>query len=1080
VAFAIGTDTGTSFIASVVSNELYDPVTDTDVDASFVWQVINSWYRQFMEDPEIFETFWESVLQYAGAELLDLWQGDYAKSLRDIPVISQRKWVKYSLLEQVDFLLDPELSVLGEENKFVYDPDLDLLACTWKSRGGLDRAYLDLRGEATEEASLRWSFRVTLSSIEAKASTIWGYFNSQETLLKNALVVGLLGDTSANKYAGMPRLFLAHYAPDGAAAVSVGSVILSMDTEYRVDATYTARTGALVATLTETEYERVSSSTGQTGESAANDAYTSEFSDLSIDFDAAGVVVGDTLVYNGTSFEILSVLGSVLVVTPATLPAEATSLTYQILGEEELFSLSMDLPGDALDPSFTVDQFGTANMDIRSVPATLYTPAGEANQKKCVGTTSDWEYTDPTLAETALSIPRLQDQVTNPTLVLYEGTDYLLVSSLETGTELWFQEPPPDSLWAEYSGYDEGQIYQNFGANVGLLEKSSDSYKAKVRGLYYAYFQGPRIVAMEIGIHILLGLPIADRAGTVESINPNYSGTVGQITVAGLDYLYPLSVGTSLNVGDQVSLFEPLSDGVEIKDYLSDPLWWEGLSGFNELQKYHSFGVLLNADAFDIESLQLAGSFVNTVKRTNKEPYFIVFKSVQDQFGPVDLFDLDDVLSFVLVLNLWDVPCDAVIVRYDSMDFEGTEADWKYSQGVTDWDETSAAMRSTSVELLGTASITASSTAASGTGTSWLSQIGGPGAVADKYVSLARYVAGTAGETAAGLNTFVDQTAGAFDDLEVGGTIDIDGEGVFEIQSVDTSNQITVDGSMSGTATGVSWAATGLQNVWAEVGSVTDDNDLDFSTAVPSGLTGDYVLYLLDTAYKDVFYDQFLEGCPDERLVFEGQIAVGYQETLLTGTLSFTDSSTAVTGIGTDFVNEIGGPGAVTDKFISTSDGAWLQVASVTDATNLVLNATCHDDFPDVSSFLASAIMAGTFTFTNGSATVTASSSQTGVVAAGDWIQVVPVQDTADPVGSTPVVQVQSIDGPGTTITLSSTYSGDDASGVKANHRGTSSVLPLAQNLPVSQTGVSSYNFTGWYGQGIGDTISSTVAEPTP
>ncbi len=96
----------------------------------------------------------------------------------------------------------------------------------------------------------------------------------------------------------------------------------------------------------------------------------------------------------------------------------------------------------------------------------------------------------------------------------------------------------------------------------------------------------------------------------------------------------------------------------------------------------------------------------------------------------------------------------------------------------------------------------------------------------------------------------------------------------------------------------------------------------------------------------------------------------------------------------------------------------------------------------------------------------------------GDYIQVVPLQDTLNPVTGSPVVKVLSIDGPGTTITLDANYTGDTAAGVQMIRRGPSSVLPLSQDLPDTQTTVVTQDFTDWFGQSSGDTISSDLAEP--
>jgi len=65
------------------------------------------------------------------------------------------------------------------------------------------------------------------------------------------------------------------------------------------------------------------------------------------------------------------------------------------------------------------------------------------------------------------------------------------------------------------------------------------------------------------------------------------------------------------------------------------------------------------------------------------------------------------------------------------------------------------------------------------------------------------------------------------------------------------------------------------------------------------------------------------------------QILIKNIRTALTGTLTFTNGSTAVTGVGTAFTTEV----AAGDYIWLDADGVWAQVSSVTDDTNLVLSA---------------------------------------------------------------------------------------------------------------------------------------------
>jgi hypothetical protein len=153
-----------------------------------------------------------------------------------------------------------------------------------------------------------------------------------------------------------------------------------------------------------------------------------------------------------------------------------------------------------------------------------------------------------------------------------------------------------------------------------------------------------------------------------------------------------------------------------------------------------------------------------------------------------------------------------------------------------------------------------------GVGTLWLSDIGGPGAVVGKNVAVALRTAGVGGVTSAGLNTLGEVTPGSFNVIEVGDSISITGEGIFEVLSVDGPGlELVVDGPMVFSNAAVSWVNLGKLKYWGNVASVATDTSATFNAVFPYA-TGNYFLALLDNSYKDIFYDQYEESCPDEEL----------------------------------------------------------------------------------------------------------------------------------------------------------------------------------------------------------------------
>jgi len=991
MAYVLGGSFGGVFEAASLSviEQQYDPVYGTAIDTSFLWNLLGSYYRTVMADHEVFEAVWDAMLRVQAADLLHLWEVDYSKSLRDVPVYSQRMWLKYEFMQDVAFTEDPGFLEAGTPDMFAYGSSE--LASVWTNRAALsDGAWLELRGEVTEAASLAWTARMRFDAVERHGTALCGYGSSTATGMAGMILAGVVGDSSSED---APYPVLVHLDPAGGLTYRKAAAVLSTEVEYDFVVAYRAADGALTLEVLEVEAVKVSGVSGYTGDE--NEIYSSEFADDTAEFVSEGVVPGDYLVYAGTSYEILTVTETTLTVTTGLLPASATGLSYEVRGAHQVAALAMTLPAVAADPGFTVDRFGTCAFDLRHRAAGFIGTVAVANRRRVRGAVTGLSYFDPVDANTVVSVPLLQDKVGAPTAMLYEGTDFTIQDSV-----FLFQEPPTAAWWAPYARYDEAFIENNFGVAVGLSEASSEDYLAKVRGLFYAYYKGPTPAALRTGVQIMLGLPIAASAGAVEAVNPSYSGQYGQIVIGGKGYLYPLAVGTDLVVGDEVDAYQPLSLGVEIRDWLSHPEWFLPL-GLSEIEKYHTFCVLVNLDAFNTADLTQAASFVERLRPTWKSALFVGYKEV------ADTIDIDDSMTVAIAYTLVDTLCSGPLVAYDDAEWEGDEADWRFDQGEVDWEATSAAMRGSAVHrtkvltlglygpagqrerLSGVLTLTDASAVVLGTGTAFLSEIGGPGAVADTYL--------------------------LFED-----------------------------------------PVTGELATWCRVLAVLDDETLTL-TAAFSGDTGDYLAALGDPDYRKVYFDQYHELHPEERLTVVLGTSPGIAETMLTGRASCGVGETWLHGELSDWLAEIGS-GAVVDKYVVFPDGEWVRVSFVDDPESATLASPAPATHTEVLIFLADDVLAGTLDFLAGSATVATTDNLVGVVAPGDCVQAVP--------GSGPVVEVQSV--AAGSLTLVDDYPGADALGTKAINRGAWSDVV---------TGLG--DLTGWYGT-AGGTATYQVPEESP
>lgn len=296
-----------------------------------------------------------------------------------------------------------------------------------------------------------------------------------------------------------------------------------------------------------------------------------------------------------------------------------------------------------------------------------------------------------------LSVPRLTEviDVEDDDPVLRENVDYfretirgqnaLRFSSGASGDsgDVWEGTRPPFRLWAEHTLVDnEPLIEANFGSVIGLTrDRVPDTvdYLSAVRGLYYARYNGPTVRNLRIALQIFLGLPFAEEPGTIVEIRTDLGTQRGRILVRDTEnsrivrsYTFPRTLTLEVNpatgkvyeVGDAVEQFAPLVSGVEVIDWINNPTWFAGLiaqGAFYEPQKYHTFMVRVSSDAFSLQSLLFAQSFVQSAKPKHTDPFYVV-NLVPSRDG--DEIDVIDTIEMNLKLSLYDTPCHRLGASY--------------------------------------------------------------------------------------------------------------------------------------------------------------------------------------------------------------------------------------------------------------------------------------------------------------------------------------------------------------------------------------------------------------------------------
>jgi len=226
------------------------------------------------------------------------------------------------------------------------------------------------------------------------------------------------------------------------------------------------------------------------------------------------------------------------------------------------------------------------------------------------------------------------------------------------------KEPAPSRFWAEVTFFDNNEnIENNFGILVGLTREDIEAvseninYRQAVSGLMYAFLKGSALEKVRLGAQILLGLPFSEHRGIIRSIETDYrlgidgSPILGRLLIEDVSnvgealgtlrvYTYPIdpasdlagldinpSTGLEYKVGDIVERFAALSRGVEVSDYVSNPLPSTNFSLTRLLQQFHSIRVRVNDNLFTLDEIGLVSGFLKKIT-----PSYVAFfiSSVSD------------------------------------------------------------------------------------------------------------------------------------------------------------------------------------------------------------------------------------------------------------------------------------------------------------------------------------------------------------------------------------------------------------------------------------------------------------------
>jgi len=659
-------------------------------DVSFIFGLMSDFWG-LVEDTERISTLWSGVAQVVSGELLSLWQHDYAKSLRDVQRQFTRKWLHYDLLlpEPIPELTKVRFMPVSIQTVFGSVGDWALYPV-----GG---------GEIIFKAVIRAEpFTINMQSGTGDVSTFAVELQNRLRRIDSRFSVRSfqVGTDYAVRIAAPFRFEIIDYG-----LIDLGGQELFTNS------------GGLLTGLAAPHHPKGDDSSGaQSGVGVGIGTNTYRVQHR---LDQYGVVENDLLCLDGVAYRIAKLIydpspsgEQTDILVKETLPSSPSKtwkissyVTSQLLDFwNGLVSVDdvayMEVAEDnAAKPSSALyyNLFATTVSGMcEALPTVLpielsLLPIDPVAIDHAVLLAKVLRRRYCPISPLVLDVPTVSAKIVVSTqvdeeAVLRRNVDYFL-EPVRSGTgirfvvgalDVWEGLNPPDRVWAEFTYLDNRPVIeQNFGIPVeftldqlAALQLELD-YLSAVRGLWYAYFNGPTLYNLRVGTQILLGLPFAEEAGTIIEIRTDFSPTLGRILIQDTinavlvrSYTYPkilvLEVNPATNakytVGDTVIQFAPLVTGAIVTDYIKDPKWFEGLLNqqyFREVDKYFRFLISVDSAVFNLSAFLAVREFILKIKPTYTYPLIAVLSGTDRD----DEISVDDVMTAEVKLNLFDSVC---------------------------------------------------------------------------------------------------------------------------------------------------------------------------------------------------------------------------------------------------------------------------------------------------------------------------------------------------------------------------------------------------------------------------------------
>lgn len=128
------------------------------------------------------------------------------------------------------------------------------------------------------------------------------------------------------------------------------------------------------------------------------------------------------------------------------------------------------------------------------------------------------------------------------------------------------------SFWVPDAYFDRESLYLSFGYLINRKEPTSEKYRALIRGIFQFFMMGPALRRIEAALNVMVGVPVVQENGEV--VKEIYTDKLVTDTH---EYEVPEgSIRSDVQIGDELSAFESITDIFEVVDAYRDPQWYRG------------------------------------------------------------------------------------------------------------------------------------------------------------------------------------------------------------------------------------------------------------------------------------------------------------------------------------------------------------------------------------------------------------------------------------------------------------------------------------------------------------------------